>query len=257
MLKRIIFCLYFKDGYFYLSRNFKLQKVGDLEWLINNFKFQHTSTYVDELMIIQVKKNPTKTDNNFFLETINKLRKTIFVPITLGGGIRTLFIAQKFFENGADKIILNTCCFENINIIEKISDKFGAQAISISIDYKNENGKIKLFSNSGTKKENVNFLNFLNILEKKNCGEIVLNSMDYDGTGQGMDKNILLRLKKNFKKPLLLMGGAGKYDHFKIILKNPKVSGVITANLFNFLGDGLKKTRENLIKSGINVAKLL
>ena len=66
MLKRIIFCLYFKDGYFYLSRNFKLQKVGDLEWLINNFKFQHTSTYVDELMIIQVKKNPTKTDNNFF-----------------------------------------------------------------------------------------------------------------------------------------------------------------------------------------------
>ena len=111
-------------------------------------------------MIIQVKKNPTKTDNNFFLETINKLRKTIFVPITLGGGIRTLFIAQKFFENGADKIILNTCCFENINIIEKISDKFGAQAISISIDYKNENGKIKLFSNSGTKRRTLIFLIF-------------------------------------------------------------------------------------------------
>ena len=66
MLKRIIFCLYFKDGYFYLSRNFKLQKVGDLEWLINNFKFQHTSTYVDELMIIQVKKIQPKLITTFF-----------------------------------------------------------------------------------------------------------------------------------------------------------------------------------------------
>jgi imidazole glycerol-phosphate synthase subunit HisF len=243
------------DGYFYLSRNFKLQKVGDLKWLINNFKFHLTSSYVDELIIIQVKKRPSKTDFNFFLDVINKLRKNIFVPISLGGGIRSFSLAQKFFENGADKIILNTSCYEDIKIIDKISDIYGAQAVSISIDYKNENSKTYLFSNSGTKKENINFCNFLNILEKKNCGEIVLNSIDCDGTGQGMDKNILSKVKNNFKKPLLLMGGAGKYEHFKVVLKNSKVSGVITANLFNFLGDGLKKTRENLIKSGINIAK--
>ena len=70
-------------------------------------------------------------------------------------------------------------------------------------------------------------------------------------------ENILSKIKKNFKKPLLLMGGAGKYEHFKTILKNSKISGVITANLFNFLGDGLKKTRENLIKSGINIARFI
>ena len=125
---------------------------------------------------------------------------------------------REFFENGADKIILNTCCFENINIIEKISDKFGAQAISISIDYKNENGKIKLFQTQEQKKENVNFLNFLNILEKKNMERLCLTQWIMMEQDRGMDKNILLRLKKNFKKPLLLMGGAGKYDHFKIIL---------------------------------------
>ena len=257
MLKRIIFCLYFKDGYFYLSRNFKLQKVGNLEWLIENFKFHHTSTYVDELVIVLVKKNPNKNDFDLFINTINKLRKTIFVPITLGGGVRSLSIAKSYFENGADKIILNTRCFESINIIDEISDLFGAQAISILIDYKIENGKINLFSSSGTKKESVKFQSYLNILEKKNCGEIILNSMDYDGTGQGVDSRILLKIKKNFKKPILLMGGAGKYDHFKIVLKNAKVSGVMTANLFNFLGDGLKKTRENLIKSGINIANFL
>ena len=257
MLKRVIFCLYFMDGYFYLSRNFKLQKVGDLEWLINNFKFHLTSSYVDELIIMLVKKKPNKKDFDLFLNTINRLRKNIFVPISLGGGIKSLSVAQKFFKNGADKIILNTSCYENIKIIDKISNMYGAQAVSISIDYKNENGKTNLFSNSGTKKENINFHNFLNILEKKNCGEIILNSIDYDGTGQGMDKNILSKIKKNFKKPLLLMGGAGKYEHFKTILKNSKISGVITANLFNFLGDGLKKTRENLIKSGINIARFI
>ena len=110
--KRIIFALLYQDGYFYLSRNFKLQKVGDLNWLINNFGFGITSNHIDELICLLVKKQPTQKDKNLFLKDINELRKKIFIPITLGGGVRSLSDVKNLFNNGADKVLLNSSIFK-------------------------------------------------------------------------------------------------------------------------------------------------
>ena len=111
--KRIIYCLYFKDNNFYLSRNFSLQRVGDLNWLIKNFEFSSTSIYIDELIVILVKKNPDKLDFVNFFKNVENLKKNIFMPIILGGGIKSLDLAKNFFENGADKILVNTISYEN------------------------------------------------------------------------------------------------------------------------------------------------
>ena len=246
--KRIIYCLYFKDNYFYLSRNFTLQKVGDLKWLIKNFGFGSTTNYIDELMIILVKKNPTNDDFDNYFQNVENLRKNIFIPIILGGGIDSLDTAKNFFENGADKISINTACYEKKDIINQIANLYGSQSISIMLDYKKNKNQIDLHSECGTKFQEINIIKHLNDIENLSCGEIILNSIDNDGNGAGLDFGILEYINDNFSKPVLLMGGAGKPDHFSDALKISKISGVITANLFNFLGTGLNETRKKLIE---------
>ncbi len=252
--KRIIFALLYQDGYFHLSRNFKLQKVGDVNWLINNFRFGSTSNYIDELICLLVKKEPTIEDKKAFIKDVNKLREKIFIPITLGGGIRNLKDASDYFNNGADKISLNTSIFQK-NLTREISNIYGEQSISIMIDYlKNENLEEQIFSNCGTKLEN-NLFKFFNRINEFNYGEIILNSIEQDGTGNGLDLNVIKKMPKNLKKkPFLLMGGAGKPEHIVEGLKNNFVSGVITANLFNFLGEGLEESRKMSILNKINLA---
>ena len=121
LLKRIIFCLYYKDGFFHISRNFRLQKVGDVNWLIKNFGFGETTNHIDEIIIILVKKDPSQSDFSSFFKNISILRKSLFIPITLGGGIRDLKLAKNFFSNGADKILVNTLAYNQKKNIDKIA----------------------------------------------------------------------------------------------------------------------------------------
>ena len=257
MNKRIIYTLFYKESNFYLSRNFRLQKVGDIDWLKNNFGFGETCHYIDELMIILVKPLPSEEDYNTYFKDVNELRKKIFVPITLGGGIRSLDQARKFFLNGADKILINTVFFQNHKVLKKISNNYGSQAISLMIDYNIDSNKNErtVYIECGTKKDAKLDSNLLLKILKSNCGEIILNSIEQDGTGAGLDVGVLNFIDNNFDKPLLMMGGSGKPDHLTEILKNKKVSGVVTANLFNFLGTGLEISRNMAINSGIKLAK--
>jgi len=240
LLKRIIFCLYYKEGFFYLSRNFRLQKVGDVYWLIQNFGFGKATNYIDEIVILLVKKDPTEKDFNSFFKDICELRKNLFIPITLGGGIRDIKIAKNFFNNGADKILVNTLAFKNQEVIEKIASFYGSQAICIMIDHKKTNNQVNLYSYCGTKLEEISLQEHLKSVNQLSCGEIILNSIDNDGNAAGIDLTILNNIGTTINKPILIMGGAGKPEHLSSALSSKKISGVITANLFNFLGEGLK-----------------
>ena len=136
--KRIIFALLYRDGSFFLSRNFNLQKVGNVNWLNENFGFNKTCNFIDELIFLIVKKNPSKDDWVSFFNDISKVRKNIFVPITIGGGIRNLLKAKECFLNGADKILLNTSIHQD-NLIYDITNKFGDSAVTVMVDYKKIN----------------------------------------------------------------------------------------------------------------------
>ena len=105
--KRIIYALLYSKGFFHLSRNFRLQQVGNVDWLKNNFGFGETCDYIDELIIVLVTKNPDEKEISNYFSDVKKLREKIFVPITLGGGIRTFEHAKNCFSNGADKILIN------------------------------------------------------------------------------------------------------------------------------------------------------
>ena len=256
--KRITFSLLYSEGYFYLSRNFRLQKVGDIEWLEKNYSFNETCQYIDELVFILVTKNPENKEIKDFFKSIDLIRKKVFAPIIIGGAIRNFNNVKKCFENGADKIIINTEA-RNSDLLNQISEIYGSQATSIMIDYKynNHEKKYEVFTNCGTKKSDKDLYQTLKILSDSNFGEFILHSINHDGTGNGYDTEMLEDISFKINKPILLMGGAGKPDHIISALKNKMISGVITANLFNFIGDGLKITRELAIQKGIEVAKLV
>ncbi len=252
--KRIIFALLYSRGEFFLSRNFTLQKVGNLNWLKNNYRFGETCEYVDEIIILLITPTPTLSDKKNFLKDVNKFREKIFVPITLGGGVTNLNDVKMYFDNGADKILINQIVHKDLKSVEKISKHYGSQALSIMVDYKKLNNKYYTFINSG-KTRSFELKEYLNKVKNLNFGEIIFNSIDNDGTGFGFDDPIIKKIPYFLKNPILLMGGAGKPQHFYEILRNKKISGAITANLFNFLGKGLELSRNYSINKGLKIIK--
>lgn len=252
--KRIIFTLLFDNGNFMLSRNFRLQNVGDVNWLQENYNFADVSFYIDELIILDVSRGQRNLDQ--FCEAISRISAGCFAPIAAGGGITTVEHAQKLLRSGADKIVLNSAIWENYSLISELSGVFGQQCIIASIDLKKETcGIYSVHLRNGSKKLLTNtdeaFLWHLN----GHVGEIYLNSIDQDGTGQGYDFETLGAIPNGCKLPIILAGGVGNAKHLLTGLLDDRVDAVATAQLFNFVGDGLQKARTYCLKNAAQLAQ--
>jgi len=250
--KRLIFTLLYNEGKFALSRNFRLQNVGDINWLLTNYNFKNISFYVDELVILNVTKNKNYEDN--FCDVISILNLNTFVPISAGGGIRTLDYANKILKSGADRIIINTVLFSNLDIVKSLSENFGAQCIVGSVDLKIKDNLFKIYTNGGNTLSELDPTIFLKELCTKNIGELYMNSIDHDGTGNGYNFKMLEIIPADFKLPIIIAGGVGHDKHLIEGLRNPIVNAAATAHLFNFVGDGLKRARKNILLNNINLA---
>jgi cyclase len=250
--KRIIFTLLYNDGFFVQSRNFRLQKVGDINWLEKFYKFNKIAFSLDELIILNVSKKDKNLDA--FCETVSRLVEGTFIPVAAGGGIRSMQDAEKLFKSGADKIVLNSALYNDEVLIENLVKRYGSQSIVASIDYKTIDGKHEVYIADGSEKIPLRFDDFLLKIKNLQIGEIYLNSIDRDGTGFGYDFSLIETTNSLVTKPLIIAGGAGNSKHFEEALKYNEISAVATANLFNFVGNGLPKAREILISNGENLA---
>jgi len=243
--KRIIFTLLYSDGYFYLTRNFSLQKVGNIKWLITNYNFIQISSYIDELIILNIRKKKENFEN--FCNIIKLLSKNIFIPIAAGGGISCVDDAKKILRSGADKVVCNKLLRDNKDILKDIKNIIGQQSIVGSIDIKIKNNLLYVYdSESGKCVCNLSdvFKNDINEI----VGEYFINSVDKDGTGQGFCKYLLSKISDYTNNPIIIAGGAGNWMHLLEGLKEKKINGVATANLLNFIGNGLKSARKEIIK---------
>jgi cyclase len=236
-----------------LSRNFRLQKIGNLNWLKRNYDFSRISYYIDELIVLDVSRN--NRDNIRFAQTLKILSEGCFLPISAGGGIRSINDARILLNNGADKIVINTPLISNPILVKELSEEYGQQCIIGSIDVKknNENSQEILIEN-GTKKIDCSLEELFEKLPKDSIGELYINSIDRDGTGNGLDLNILEILGKKNTLPVIISGGVGNNAHLLIGLNDYRVNAVATANLLNFIGDGLKNCRSDILKQGIKLA---
>lgn len=250
--KRIIFSLIYADGFFNQSRNFRLQKVGNEKWLENNYHFSKIAHSLDELILIDATKSSKNI--NKFSETISKIVENVFIPICAGGGIRNISDAELLFNSGADKILLNSCLFENPKFVQDLVKIYGSQSIVASIDYKIKFNNTIVVINDGSTEINMGLKSYIEHVQSLGVGEIYLNSIDKDGTGFGYDFDTINDIVDCINLPLIIAGGAGNETHLLEGLKLEKINAVATANLFNFIGDGLINARDIILKKGENLA---
>lgn len=251
--KRVIFTLLYDRGYFMLSRNFRLQKVGDLRWLQKNYNFSYIAFSIDELIVLDVSRR--ERDISQFCEDLKSLTEGCFVPIAAGGGVRTLEHASKLLRSGADKVVVNTPLFESQALLHELATELGQQCIVASVDVKQSKllGYEVLVEN-GSQRVDGTLAEWLNKISQYAIGELYLNSIDRDGTGQGYDMTVLDTLPHSMPISVILAGGVGNYQHLAEGLADDRVDAVATAHLFNFVGDGLESARYSLINMGFDLA---
>lgn len=251
---RLCFTLLYADGYFHVSRNFDLQLVGNLDWLVENYEFDSIARAIDELIILNVSRGTVNWED--FIATIQNIARHCFMPIAVGGGVRTREEADRLFANGADKVVLNSAFVNNPALVSYLVSKYGAQSIVASLDFKRlSGGTAHIFIENGAKKTELDLPKALARVMELGAGEIYLTSMDRDGTGQGYDLEAIELAYKSCNLPLIVAGGADTYDRLAEGIKSGYVSAVSTSHLFNFMCDGLKDTRESLILEGIGLSE--
>ena len=183
-----------------------------------------------------------------FLETIKILSENCFIPITAGGNINSKEIAKAYIDNGADKILLNTLLYDNPLLVKELSNIYGKANIVGCIDFimnKNEHN-INVKVNQGTNLINYDLYEWIQIVSKLEIGEILLQSIDKDGTGNGLFNSLNNSELSNINLPIILMGGIGNYEHILEGFKKKNVNAIATANILNFIGDSFLNTRNLL-----------
>ena len=250
---RLCFVLLYSENKFNLSRNFNLQKVGNTRWVIENYEFEEMSKSIDELVILNISKNNSYNFDEFISDLKPLIAKS-FMPVAIGGGIYNYEIAKKYFDNGADKIIINSSFHENKeNFIDKIVNSYGSQSLVASIDYKLQGlNNAEVFINCGQTKINKSLKDTIKMVEKMGAGELMINSIDRDGVGYGYDVETLKEVNDITNLPIIPCGGADNHIHLHQGIETTFLHAVSTSHIFNFMGEGLKETKELLIKRGYN-----
>lgn len=252
--KRMIFTLLYDNGSFMLSRNFRLQKVGDLRWLQKNYNFSTVAFSIDELIVLDVTRGTR--DIRKFCDHLEAITEGCFAPIAAGGGVRSVEDAKALLRSGADKVVINTPVFDMSDLVNDLAVAFGQQCLVASLDIgRSERNRYQLWTANGTRLVEGELGDWLERINALPIGEIYLNSIERDGTGQGFDFQMLEHLPESFSIPVILAGGAGKFQHLADGLSDMRVDAVATAHLFNFLGDGLRMARQGLVKDGFQLAE--
>ncbi len=250
MLKvRIIPTLLWKHHSLVKSKRFsEWRKVGHL---VPSVKI-YNSRNVDEIIFLNISDLGDNQIPDYNI--IDEVASHCFVPLTIGGNIKSLYDVQKIIERGADKISINSILDSNIKIISEISKNFGSQAVVVSVDYRKVGDDYKIFFKGGKKKSDINIFDHLKKVEDLGAGEIILNSIDNDGMMNGYELDILGQISKFSNLPIIVSGGAGDYLHMKEAIDHG-ASAVSAASIFHFTEKTPEEAKNYLKKNNIPVRK--
>jgi cyclase len=251
--KRLIFTLLAQKGIFQLSRNFSLQAVGTLDWLRKHYEFTAISRSVDELVLLNVTRGDKQMQ--VFCDSIAQLSASNFMPIAAGGGIQSLDDAYKVLDAGADKLVINSALFSSPRLVEDLAKTFGSQCVVASLDYRGSGTDAEVYSQEGKTRVGMVLSEVIRRAESMGAGELYLTSVDRDGTGQGYDLGTLELASALCRLPIIASGGVGNFQHLLQGLQLKNVTGASTANIFNFMSDGLTQARKFIEASGLKLAR--
>ena len=228
---RIIPCLLLdKNGDMVKTINFNYKSrryIGDIENAVRIFNEKQ----VDEIIILDIDASAAGLNPKFDL--IKKIAFSCRMPISYGGGIKSLDQVKKIISSGVEKVVLSSVIFENINLIKEISKYYGSQSVAACIDILFEKNEPKLFTHNASKSQiDYSILELIEKIQENGAGELIINSIDKDGTMSGYNLEYINNIHKIISIPLTILGGAGEVDHFKKVIKKISVSGLAAGSFF-------------------------
>jgi cyclase len=207
---------------------------------------------VDELILVEITATGEEREPDY--ESVADLSAECFVPLTIGGGIRTVEHITRLLHAGADKVSINTAAYEKPSLVTEAANRFGAQCIVASIDVRRSpDGRYECYGRSGTTATGREPTEWARELEDRGAGEILLTSVDRDGTMSGYDLDLIKRVSESVRMPVIASGGAGEYQHMLSAVSHGGASAVAAASIFHFTPKTPLEAKRFLAKSGVAV----
>ena len=249
MLKnRIIPCLDVKNGRVVKGINFvDLKDAGDP---VEQAKI-YSDSGADEICFLDITASNENRDTIY--EVVEKTSKKCFVPLTVGGGVRSIEDINKLLNCGADKVSINTAAVQNSKVVLESSKKFGSQCIVIAIDAKKKGKNWEIFTHGGRNNTGIDAIEYSKKMEEFGAGELLVTSMDRDGTKVGYDIELMSKISSKVNIPVIASGGVGNLDHLVDGIKLGKASAVLAASIFHYGKHSIKEAKEYLDSKGIPV----
>ncbi len=249
MLKnRIIPCLDVKNGRVVKGINFvDLKDAGDP---VEQAKI-YSDGGADEICFLDITASNENRDTIY--DVVKKTSKKCFVPLTVGGGVRSIEDINKLLNCGADKVSINTAAVQNPELVEDSSKKFGSQCIVVAIDAKRTKDKWEIFTHGGRNNSRIDAIEFAKKMEESGAGELLITSMDRDGTQIGYDIELISKISSKINIPIIASGGVGNLDHLVDGIKIGNASAVLAASIFHYGKYSIKEAKEYLDSKGIPV----
>ena len=246
--KRIIPCLDIKDGRTVKGINFVgIRDAGDPIELAKKYVQQGA----DELVFLDITATIEKRAT--LIELVKKIAREINIPFTVGGGINSLEDAARLIKAGADKVSVNSSAVKNPQLIKDIADKFGSQCMVVAIDTKLIEDEWMVFVHGGRTITPLKTLEWVKEVEALGAGEILLTSMNNDGTKSGFALDITSRVSESINIPVIASGGAGSKDHFVDLFKNTTISAGLAASIFHYGEIPIPELKEYLVEQNIPI----
>ena len=261
--KRIIPCLDLKEGKVVKGINFlNLIDAGDP---VETAK-RYNEMGADEIVFLDI--TASSDARNIMLDVISKAAEEVYIPLTVGGGLRTVGDIKKILRAGADKVSVNSAAIKNPNLISEGAELFGSQCICLAIDakknkdgnnfdnvdiFKNKDGKYKVYLNGGRVETELDAVEWAYKGQSLGAGEILLTSMDADGTKDGYDLQLTKAVSSAVNIPVIASGGAGKLEDFKTVLTVGGADAALAASLFHFKELTIEEVKKYLAKEGVPI----
>jgi cyclase len=249
MLKnRIIPCLDVKNGRVVKGINFvDLKDAGDP---VEQAKI-YSDGGADEICFLDITASNENRDTIY--DVVERTSKKCFVPLTVGGGVRGVEDINKLLNCGADKVSINTAAVQNSEMIIESSKKFGSQCIVVAIDAKKNGNKWEVFTHGGRNNTNIDAIEFAKKMEDNGAGELLVTSMDRDGTQIGYDNDLMFKISSTVNIPVIASGGVGNLDHLADGIRLGNASAVLAASIFHYGTHSINEAKQYLNSKGIPV----
>jgi cyclase len=247
--KRIIPCLDVKDGRVVKGVNFvNLRDAGDPVEIAKNY----SDAGADEVCFLDI--TASNEERKTMIDVVERTAGQVFVPLTVGGGVRTLDDVRQMLLAGADKVSINTAAVNNPDFVREAAQKFGSQCIVVAIDARSVGeDKWEVFTHGGRNATGIDAVEWAQKMEDYGAGEILLTSMDKDGTKSGYDLPLTKTISRNLKIPIIASGGAGNLEHLSDGVKLGEADAVLVASIFHYGEYTIKEAKEFMSSNGISV----